>query len=186
MGNFALSIIDTLLTRALLPLAGIGWALLCEERGWGLFNHVSVPRSVAFIVTLASLDLVYYLQHYALHRVPVLWSFHRTHHTDDSIDFSTAARFHPGESLFTSTVVMGAVGLLGAPAIAVLASQVLSAVHTYFEHGNVRIPEGLNRVMNVLVITPDAHKIHHSVERAECNSNFGTLFCAWDRLFGTY
>jgi sterol desaturase/sphingolipid hydroxylase (fatty acid hydroxylase superfamily) len=185
-GNFALSILDTILVRALFPVVGLGWALFCAERGWGLFNNVSLPRWVSFVLTIGILDLVYYVQHNVLHRVPVLWTLHRAHHTDHDMDFSTAARFHPIESLFTTMVVMAAIALLGAPPAAVFVSQLLTSALTFLEHGNLRLPESVNQYLHLAFVTPDMHRVHHSQDVRETNTNFGTVFPWWDRIFGTY
>src|SRR5688572_17244424 len=185
-GNFGVAFLDTFLLRLLFPVVGFGWAVFCSERGWGLFNQVMVPAPLAFVVTVLALDGVTYGQHYLLHRVPLLWRLHRTHHSDHDCDFSTAARFHPLESVYTTMMLMAAIALVGGPPVAVLVSQLLATVAGFVEHGNVRVPAALDKVLRWLVVTPDMHRLHHSANVGETNSNFGTAFPVWDRLFGTY
>jgi sterol desaturase/sphingolipid hydroxylase (fatty acid hydroxylase superfamily) len=129
---------------------------------------------------------VTYAQHYVLHHVPALWRIHRTHHSDHACDFTTAARFHPLESIYTTVMIFGAIAVLGPPPVAVLVSQLLSTAVAFLEHANVRLPSWLDRMLRTLIVTPDMHQIHHSDEREKTNSNYGTTFPWWDRLFGTY
>jgi sterol desaturase/sphingolipid hydroxylase (fatty acid hydroxylase superfamily) len=185
-GNFAITILGTVLVRALFPMVGVGWAVFCATRGWGLFNQVACPFWLAFIATIVLIDVVNYTQHYLLHRVPVLWRLHRTHHTDQEYDFTTGVRFHPLEDVFATAVLVGATAALGAPPAAVLASQLLSVTVTFVEHANVRVPAWLDRIVRLLVVTPDMHRIHHSQDVGESLSNFSNTFSFWDRLFGTY
>jgi len=186
LGNFGLSILDTLLLRALLPVAGLGWALLCAQHRWGLFNAFKVPYWIGFAATLLALDLTAYLQHNALHRVPLLWTCHRAHHTDHDVDFTTGARFHPFESLITTTVMMLVTAALGAAPAAVFVSELLATTLTFVEHSNIRVSPFLNRVLCFALVTPDMHRVHHSMQVHETNSNFGTVFPWWDRMYGTY
>ena len=128
----------------------------------------------------------HYVQHYLLHRVPILWRLHRTHHTDVEYDFSTGVRFHPFETIVATVTLMSVVAALGAPPAAVLISQVLTVVVDFVEHANVRLPASLDRTLRLVFVTPDMHRVHHSQERHEGNSNFSNMFSIWDRLFGTY
>ena len=185
-GNFSLTILGAILVRLLFPLAGVGWAVFCSERRLGLFNQVAWPSVVEFALTIVLIDLAYYVQHYLLHRVPMLWRMHRTHHTDQEYDFSTGVRFHPFEAVYTTTVVMALILALGAPPVAVFVSQLLSIGVAFFEHANVRMPGRMDRVLRLLFVTPDMHRIHHSQEIQEGESNFSNMFSFWDRLFGTY
>ncbi len=186
LSNFGITLIDTLFLRLLFPIAGIAWAIYCTERGWGVFNQFSAPFWLTLAVTLLALDLVTFTQHYLLHHIPLFWRMHRTHHSDVDCDFSTAARFHPLESVYTTTILMATVAALGLPASAVFVSQLLTTVISFAEHGNVSVPASVERVLRLFVVTPDVHRIHHSADAAETNSNYGTLFPWWDRLFGTY
>ncbi len=185
-GNFSLTILGAMLVRALFPVVGVGWAVFCAERGVGLFNQVNWPLWSEFLLTIVVIDAVYYGQHYVLHRVPVLWRVHRTHHSDQDYDFTTGVRFHPFEAVYSTAVLMGAIAALGAPPVAILASQLLAVTLAFVEHANVRIPTWLDRVLRVVFVTPDMHRIHHSQDLREGESNFSNTFSWWDRLFGTY
>ena len=184
--NFSLTILGSMLTRLLFPMAALGWAEVCHGRGWGVLNTASLSGWAALVLTVVALDLTNYAQHVALHRVPALWRVHRTHHTDHEYDFTIGVRFHPLEHLFSMTVLFAAIAALGAPPWAVFASQVISLVHSFVEHANVRIPVRLDRVLRFVLVTPDMHRVHHSREVAEGESNFSNTFSWWDRLFGTY
>ena len=185
-GNVAITILDTLVVRALFPILGIAWAVFCHERGWGLFNWVAWPASVEFVMTVLALDLVLYGQHNLLHRVTILWRIHRTHHSDHDCDLTTGLRFHPLEMTFSTALLMGAMLVIGAPPAAVFVSQVLSTAITFIEHANVHVPASLDRFLRVVFVTPDMHRVHHSSASGESRSNFSTTFSWWDRLFGTY
>lgn len=186
LGNFGVSIVGAVLIRLLLPVAVAGWAVFAREHGLGLFNRVDLPGWLAFLVTIVSLDAVVWVQHYLLHRIPVLWRMHRTHHTDLDVDFSTGVRIHPFEALYTTLILSGAVLLLGAPPAAVLTSQAIAVASDFLEHANLRMPPGFDRLLRFVIVTPDMHRIHHSQDAREGNSNFSTTFSWWDRLFGTY
>ena len=185
-GNVALTILGTILVRALFPIAGMAWAVLCHERGWGLFNQVAWPAALEFVLALIVLDLVAYAQHYVLHRVGFLWRLHRTHHSDQEYDFSTGLRFHPLEMMYATTISVGALLVLGVPPVAFFAWQVMSSAINFIEHANVHVPAALDRVVRLVFVTPDMHRIHHSAAPGESQSNFSNTFSWWDRLFGTY
>jgi sterol desaturase/sphingolipid hydroxylase (fatty acid hydroxylase superfamily) len=185
-GNLGITLLNSLLLRILLPLTAVGAADFVAGHGAGLLNLFAVPRPAAFLLALAALDLAIYLQHLMFHAVPVLWRLHRMHHADLDFDVTTGARFHPVEIALSMLVKFAVIVLLGPPAAAVLLFEVLLNATAMFNHSNVRMPHGVDRVLRVLVVTPDMHRIHHSVEAAECNSNFGFNFPWWDRLFGTY
>jgi sterol desaturase/sphingolipid hydroxylase (fatty acid hydroxylase superfamily) len=186
VSNFGVSIIGTIAIRAIFPLVGVGWATLCSERGWGLFNSLAAPVWLTFATTFLLLDLGAYSQHYLLHRVPWLWRLHRAHHTDHDCDFSTGARFHPLESIFTNGATIAIIAILGAPPLAVFASQLVSTAIGFIEHGNVRVPASLDRIIRFVIVTPDMHRIHHSQEAGENQVNYGGTFTWWDRLLRTY
>jgi sterol desaturase/sphingolipid hydroxylase (fatty acid hydroxylase superfamily) len=186
LNNFGVTVLGSILIRLLFPLAGVGWAIFCSDRGWGLLNQWQIPAWAAFILTIVILDLSHYAEHYLLHRVPVLWRLHRTHHTDLEYDFSTGVRFHPFEMVFSTVALMAVVAALGPPPVALLVSQVLTIVVDFIEHANARVPSSIDRFFRVVFVTPDMHRIHHSQERGEGNSNFSNMFSVWDRLFGTY
>ncbi len=184
--NLGIVVLDTLLVRLLLPTAAVGLALVAEAEGWGLFNVLATPWWLALVASVVLLDLVIYLQHVLFHAVPALWRLHRMHHADLEFDVTTGLRFHPVEILLSMAIKLVMVGALGPPAVAVLIFEVLLNATSMFNHGNVRIPAGLDRVLRWLVVTPDMHRVHHSAVRNETNSNFGFNLPWWDRLFGTY
>ena len=184
--NFGVVVVDTILVRLTFPIAAVGLALIAEERGWGVFNLIEAPGWVAFIVSVIVLDLVIYLQHILFHAVPALWRLHRMHHADLDFDVTTGLRFHPVEIVLSMGIKLAAVAVLGPPAAAVLVFEVLLNGTAMFNHSNIRIPLGLDRVLRWVVVTPDMHRVHHSVVPQETNSNFGFNLPWWDRLFGTY
>ena len=185
-GNLGVVVIDTLLVRLIFPTAAVGVALVAQVGGWGLLPALDAPSWLAIIIAVIALDLAIYLQHVLFHAVPVLWRLHRMHHADLEIDVTTGARFHPIEILLSMAIKLGVVAALGAPAVAVLIFEVLLNATSMFNHGNVRLPLRLDRVVRWLVVTPDMHRVHHSILPRETNSNFGFNLAWWDRLFGTY
>ncbi|MHA1527793.1 MAG: sterol desaturase family protein [Alphaproteobacteria bacterium] len=184
--NLGVVVADTILVRLTFPIAAVGLALVAEERGWGIFNVIEAPVWVAFIVSVVVLDLVIYLQHVLFHAVPALWRLHRMHHADLDFDVTTGLRFHPVEIVLSMGIKLAAVVVLGPPAAAVLVFEVLLNGTAMFNHSNIRIPLGIDRVLRLFVVTPDMHRVHHSVIPQETNSNFGFNLPWWDRLFGTY
>lgn len=184
--NLGIVAIDTMLVRLAFPLVAVGLALVAEERGWGLFNLVAAPAWLAFLVSVLALDLAIYLQHVLFHAVPTLWRLHRMHHADLEFDVTTGLRFHPLEILISMGIKLALVAALGPPALAVLTFEVLLNATSMFNHGNVRIPAGVDQALRWLVVTPDMHRVHHSVLPNETNTNFGFNLPWWDRLLGTY
>jgi len=184
--NVTLVALNTLFLRAVFPTAAVGVAALAAEGGWGLFNRVAVQPWIALVLSVVLLDLVIYLQHVMFHAVPALWKLHMVHHADLDFDVTTGARFHPAEILLSMVIKLGAVVVLGPPVVAVLVFEVLLNATAMFNHGNVRLRAGLDRVLRWIVVTPDMHRVHHSVEATESNSNFGFNLPWWDRLLGTY
>jgi sterol desaturase/sphingolipid hydroxylase (fatty acid hydroxylase superfamily) len=184
--NLGITVVNTVVVRVLFPSAAVGAALLAAERGWGLFNIVQVPSVVSILGSILVLDFIIYLQHVVFHAVPLLWRLHMVHHADVDYDVTTGFRFHPLEALISMPIKFAAVALLGAPAVAVLIFEVILSAASMFNHGNVRIPLRLDRVLRWFVVTPDMHRVHHSVDPRETNSNFGFNLPWWDRLLGTY
>jgi len=184
--NLGVVVIDTVLVRLSFPGVAVGFALLAEERGWGLLNVLEAPVGLASLVSLLALDLAIYLQHVMFHAVPALWRLHRMHHADLEFDVTTGLRFHPIEILLSMGIKLAVVASLGPPAVAVLIFEVLLNATSMFNHSNVRIPLGLDRVLRWIVVTPDMHRVHHSIHPSETNSNFGFNLPWWDRLLGTY
>jgi sterol desaturase/sphingolipid hydroxylase (fatty acid hydroxylase superfamily) len=185
-GNIAIVVLDMLLIRLVLPTAAVGVALFAQSHGWGVFHTLQVPTWLGVIASLILLDLAVYLQHVLFHAVPVLWRLHRMHHADLEFDVTTGARFHPLEILLSMAIKLGVVTALGAPAVAVLIFEVLLNATSMFNHGNVNLPRRFDRVLRWLFVTPDMHRVHHSVVPRETNSNFGFNLPWWDRLCGTY
>ena len=186
VGNIGIVVLDTLLVRALFPVAAVGVALIAADQGWGLLNAFEVPFVLAVILAVIALDFAIYLQHVMFHAVPALWRLHRMHHADLDFDVTTGARFHPIEILISMVIKMGVVAALGAPAEAVILFEVLLNATAMFNHSNLRLPLGLDRVLRWVLVTPDMHRVHHSVIPNETNSNFGFNLPWWDRLCGTY
>ncbi len=185
-GNLGILAIDIVAVRLLVPTAAVGVALIAAERGWGLLPLLGLPGWAAIVVGVVALDLVIYAQHVVFHHVPVLWRLHRMHHADLDIDVTTGVRFHPLEILLSLAIKMAAVVALGAPAPAVLIFEVLLNATSMFNHSNVALPPRLEPIVRWIVVTPQMHQVHHSIERAETDSNFGFNLPWWDRLFGTY
>jgi sterol desaturase/sphingolipid hydroxylase (fatty acid hydroxylase superfamily) len=184
--NLGLVVLNTFVVRLLFPLAGVGVAALSQAKGWGFFNVVSCPAWLAIPGALLLLDLAIYGQHVMLHAVPFLWRLHRVHHADLEFDLTTGLRFHPGEIVVSMLIKLAAVLVLGAAPIAVLILEVVLNATSVFNHGNVRLPGQLDRMLRLFVVTPDMHRVHHSIDRRETDSNFGFNVPWWDHLFGTY
>jgi len=184
--NLGIVVLDTLLLRLVFPTAAVGFALFAEERSWGLFNTVSVSDWLAVVASVLVLDFAIYLQHVLFHAVPAFWRLHRMHHADLEFDVTTGLRFHPVEILLSMGIKLAVVAALGPPAVAVLVFEVLLNATAMFNHSNIRIPESIDRVLRLIVVTPDMHRIHHSIHPSETNSNFGFNLPWWDRLLGTY
>lgn len=184
--NIAIVVIDTVVVRILFPTAAVGLALIAETRGWGLFNHLGLAWWINIPLAVIVLDLAIYAQHVLFHAVPALWRLHRMHHADLEFDVTTGVRFHPVEIVLSMAIKLGVVAALGTSAVGVLIFEVLLNATSMFNHGNVRIPAQLDRVLRWLVVTPEMHRVHHSIEPRETNSNFGFNLPWWDRLFGTY
>lgn len=184
--NLGVVILDTVLVRLIVPTTVVAVALACEAQGWGLFQISGAPAWATIPLAFIAMDLAIYLQHVMFHAVPALWRLHRMHHADQEIDVTTGVRFHPIEILLSLGIKMGVVASLGTPAISVVIFEVLLNATSMFNHSNVQMPLALDRVLRWLVVTPDMHRVHHSIVVRETNSNFGFNLPWWDRLFGTY
>jgi len=184
--NLGIVALDAVLVRLFFPLAPVAVAVFAVDQGWGLFNRVDPPGWVALVGSVAILDLAVYFQHVMVHAVPVFWRLHRMHHADVDYDVTTGARFHPVEILLSAVLKMAVIVLAGAPPAAVVLFEVLLNATAMFNHANARLPLGIDRVLRLMVVTPDMHRVHHSILPAEANSNFGFNLPWWDRLFGTY
>ena len=184
--NMGIVVLDTVLVRLLFPTTAVGLALLAEAQGWGLLHALGLPVWASVLLAIMALDFAIYLQHVLFHAVPALWRLHRIHHADLEFDVTTGARFHPIEILLSMGLKLGVVAALGAPAVAVLIFEVLLNATAMFNHSNVRMPAWVDSVLRWVVVTPDMHRVHHSIIARETNSNFGFNLPWWDRLFGTY
>ena len=186
LNNIAIVLLNTLLLRLLFPAAAVGMASFCSAAGWGLFNHFETAYWVALVLSVIAMDAVIYLQHVMVHAIPALWRLHRVHHADLDYDLTTGARFHPLEIILSMLIKLATVAVLGPPVLAVLIFEVLLNATAMFNHGNVSISGPIDRFLRWFLVTPDMHRVHHSVEDDETNSNFGFNLSWWDRLFGTY
>ncbi|WP_379553963.1 sterol desaturase family protein [Qipengyuania sp. DGS5-3] len=184
--NLSLFVLDTVLVRAAIPLLMIGAAGFAQMRGWGLLNLVELPVWAEFIIAFLLLDLIIYAQHRITHRIPFLWRMHKVHHADPDFDITTAARFHPFEIMLSMLYKMSCVVLIGPAVLAVFLFEVIFNAATIFTHANVGLPPKIDRLVRLIFVTPDMHRIHHSVHRTESDSNYGTLLSVWDRVFGSY
>ena len=186
VNNIGLVALNTVLLRLLFPAATAGMAAFAADQGWGLLNFFQTPPWLAIPIGVIAMDLVIWLQHVMVHAVPVLWRLHRVHHADLDYDLTTGARFHPIEIILSMLVKFATVMVVGPPVASVILFEVILNGMAMFNHGNVRFPRSLDRVLRWLIVTPDMHRVHHSVEDDEANSNFGFNLSWWDRLFGTY
>ena len=183
--NLAMIAVDTAIVRLAFPLLAVGFAALAQDRGWGLLNLIAIPNWLAIAIAFFALDLAIWAQHVAFHKVPLFWRFHRMHHSDTAFDATTGVRFHPGEIALSMAYKLALVAALGAPPPAVLLFEVVLNATSMITHGNVTLGR-LDPLVRWLFVTPDMHRVHHSAQRVETDSNYGFNFSLWDRLFGTY
>ena len=186
MNNLGMVALDSVILRLVIPVTAISVALFAAAHGWGLFIIAGLSGWPAVVLGIMALDLAIYGQHVMFHAVPIFWRLHKVHHTDLDVDVTTGVRFHPVEVILSMGIKMGIVLVLGAPVLAVLLFEVILNGTSMFNHGNVYMRSGFDRWVRLLVVTPDMHRVHHSVIIQETNSNFGFNFPWWDRLFGTY
>lgn len=184
--NMGIVFIDSLAGRFLLPIPAIGLAVLAGNNGWGLMNNMDLPLWLSITAGILALDLVIYLQHIMFHSVPILWRLHMMHHADLDYDVTTGLRFHPLEILISMAIKFSAIVVIGPSPLTVILFEIILNATAMFNHGNIRLPLGIDKVLRLLVVTPDMHRVHHSVTIRETNSNFGFSFPWWDRFFGTY
>jgi sterol desaturase/sphingolipid hydroxylase (fatty acid hydroxylase superfamily) len=184
--NLGLVFLNSILLRLIFPAAALGVAAFAVKNDWGLLNYFELPFVLAVVLSVVVMDFIIYLQHVLMHAVPTLWRIHRVHHADLDYDVTTGARFHPIEIILSMLIKFATIVVLGPPVVAVVIFEVILNAMSMFNHGNVRLPLGLDKVLRLFVVTPDMHRVHHSVEDNETNSNFGFNLSIWDRLFGTY
>ena len=184
--NLGLVFLNSFVLRLLFPAAAVGVTAFTAEQGWGLLNYHQLPLALSVVLAVVTMDFIIYLQHVLVHAVPALWRLHRVHHADLDYDVTTGARFHPIEIILSMLIKFAVILVLGPPIVAVVIFEVVLNAMSMFNHGNVRLPLGLDRVLRLFVVTPDMHRVHHSVEDNEANSNFGFNLSIWDRILGTY
>ena len=184
--NLGLVFFNSFVLRILFPAAAVGVAAFAAEQGWGLLNYYQLPFALAVMLSVVAMDFIIYLQHVLVHAVPALWRLHRVHHADLDYDVTTGARFHTIEIILSMLIKFATIVVLGPPVVAVVIFEVVLNAMAMFNHANVRLPLGLDRIVRLLFVTPDMHRVHHSVEDNEANSNYGFNLSIWDRIFGTY
>lgn len=184
--NLALVALNTVVVRLLFPAAAVGVAAFAESQGWGFLNYYTFPPLVAIVGTVIFMDFIIYLQHVMVHAVPALWRLHRVHHADLDYDVTTGLRFHPIEIVLSMLIKFATIIVIGAPVVAVIIFEIILNAMAMFNHANIGLPKAIDTFLRWFVVTPDMHRVHHSVEDDEANSNFGFNLTWWDRLFGTY
>ena len=187
--NWSVTVLNTITLRLIaiaLPLLAVGAAVDADRQGWGLFNALSIPLWIEVVAVVLILDFAIWLQHLITHKVPLLWRLHRVHHADVDMDVTTAIRFHPVEIALSMLLKIGLVYLLGPAALAVVLFEIILNGTAMFNHSNLALPAWLDRPLRKVLVTPDMHRVHHSVHRHEHDSNYGFSLSIWDRMFGTY
>ncbi len=184
--NLALLLIDVTVARILFPAAAVGFAIFAEARDMGLLRMLELPVWIAITASIVLLDFAIYLQHLVFHAVPLFWRLHQVHHADNDFDVTTGVRFHPLEILLSMGIKFLIIVTLGPPVVAVLIFETLLNITAMFNHSNIALPDRLDKALRTLLVTPDMHRIHHSIERAETDSNYGFCFSVWDRSLGTF
>jgi len=184
--NLGLVFLNSFLLRLIFPVAAVGMATFAQQHGWGILNYYAIHPLLAIGISIIVMDFIIYLQHVLVHAVPILWRLHRVHHADLDYDVTTGARFHPIEIIISMLIKFAVIVVLGPPVVAVIIFEITLNTMAMFNHGNIGLPAWLDKFLRYFVVTPDMHRIHHSVEDDETNSNFGFNLSVWDRLFGTY
>ena len=186
LANLGIVVLNTIVIRLLFPAAAVGIAFYASENSYGLFNNINIPTTAIVLVSIILLDMLIYWQHVIFHKVPLLWRIHRMHHADQDIDVTTGSRFHPVEIILSMLIKFAAVIALGIPIVAIIIFEIVLNLTAMFNHSNVNLPIYLDRMIRKVIVTPDMHRVHHSVVPKETNSNFGFNLSVWDKLFGTY
>ena len=186
VNNLGLVFFNSFIVLLVFPIAAIGVAAMAQENNWGLLNAIEMPVWLAAILAIVIMDLVIYIQHVMVHAIPVLWRLHRVHHADPDYDVTTGSRFHTLEIILSMGIKFCTIVLLGPPVFAVIIFEIILNATAMFNHGNIRLNPSIDKVLRLFLVTPDMHRVHHSVEDDETNSNFGFSLPWWDRLFGTY
>jgi sterol desaturase/sphingolipid hydroxylase (fatty acid hydroxylase superfamily) len=186
LNNLSLVFFNSLLLRLVFPIAAVSFAVLAQQQQWGVFNNLDWPMWATVILSIILLDCAIYIQHVLFHALPLLWRLHRMHHADIDLDVTSGSRFHPIEIILSMLIKFSVILLLGPPALAVLLFEIILNVMAMFNHSNIALPLKIDHILRLMIVTPDMHRVHHSVEEKETNSNFGFNLSLWDRLFGTY
>ena len=186
LNHLLLAAINAGVVRVVIPISAVALSLQLESHNLGLLNKTEFPFLFDVVIAVLLLDLAIYAQHYYFHKIPFFWRFHRMHHTDREFDVTTGVRFHPIEIVISMAIKFVVISIIGAPAVAIIAFEILLNATSLFNHGNVRIPASVDRLLRLIVVTPDMHRVHHSIIHDETDSNFGFNLPWWDRLFGTY
>ena len=186
VNNLGLVFFNSFILRLLFPAAAVGVAVFAQSHGWGLLNYYELPFLLAIVISVIAMDFIIYLQHVMVHAIPLLWRLHRVHHADLDYDVTTGARFHTLEIILSMLIKFATIIVLGPPVVAVVIFEVALNAFAMFNHSNVGLPKSLDTFLRWFIVTPDMHRVHHSVEDDETNSNFGFNLTWWDRLFGTY
>lgn len=184
--NLGLVVINSVVLRLIFPAGAVGVAVFVQHQGWGLLNYYPMPLPAAIAISVVAMDFIIYLQHVMMHAVPILWRVHRVHHADLDYDLTTGIRFHPIEIILSMLIKAAAILLLGPPVLAVVLFEVLLNAAAMFNHSNIQLPGRVDRIVRWFLVTPDMHRVHHSIRTDEANSNFGFNLSCWDRLSGTY
>ena len=184
ISNSVLLTVSSVIVGAVFKFSAVAFAV--RTAGHGVLDRLPLPNAIRFVLAFALIDLTFYFSHRLFHAFSVLWRVHQVHHSETDLDLTTGLRFHPGEALITQTFLLGAVAALGAPPAAVAFIAFVDLLQDFFQHANVRLPEKLDRALRLVIVTPGVHRVHHSHAVAQQNANFGTIFTAWDRIFGTY
>ncbi|MBT4937425.1 sterol desaturase family protein [Candidatus Peregrinibacteria bacterium] len=186
MNNWGITILNSLIVRFLLPLTPVAAALFAEKNNWGLFSFTEVPFALECIISILFLDFIIYWQHVLVHKIPLLWKLHRVHHTDMDLDVSSALRFHTLEIILSIFIKIGVVLIFGISALAILIFEIILNATAMFNHSNIRLPKKLDSFLRFFIVTPDMHRVHHSIIPKETDSNFGFNVPWWDYIFKSY
>ena len=184
--NITLVFLNTLIIRVLFPTAAVGIAILANQNSIGLFNNIELSIQTATVLSIILMDFIIFWQHRLFHTINFFWKFHQVHHSDMDYDVTTAFRFHPLEIIFSMFIKFSFILILGLPIIAVICFEIILSSLALFNHSNIQIPKKIDRILRFFIVTPDMHRIHHSIESKELNSNYGFNISLWDRIFKSY
>ena len=184
--QIGLIILNTLSIRLFFPVAAVGTAHYMQQHNWGIMNWLDFNPVIATIGGFLFLDFAIYWQHVVAHRLDWFWKLHRTHHADTDYDLTTGLRFHPLEIILSMLIKMLVVMLLGIPATAVILFEIVLSGSAMFNHSNIKLPGKIEPILRKIIVTPSMHRIHHSTQQFEHDSNYGFFLSIWDRFFNSY